>query len=133
MYLALHKVLTQGIEKTEAVDKHASVSLVIDDDQEYSIMCYRLLQAMKRDDAKVRDRLDAIAFVNDKVFPGIQAADVIAYEARRLMIEELTTGVEVRPSELFNSLTFARHHQPLHFTPKILDEMQADLHKEAKR
>jgi len=133
MYLAFHTVVTRGIEQTEVVDKHSSISLVIDDDQEYSMMCYQLLQTLKVTNPKIKDRVDAIAFVNDTTFPGVQAADVIAYVARGLMIEELTTGVEVPASELLKSLTLGLVHQPLHFTPKILDEMQADLHKAAKK
>jgi len=66
MYLALHKLVTQGIEKTEVVDKHSPISLVLDDDPEYSMMCYGLLQAMKRDVPKVKERIHGIAFVNDE-------------------------------------------------------------------
>jgi hypothetical protein len=127
MYLALHKLVTQGIEKTEVVDKHSPISLVLDDDPEYSMTCYGLLQAMKRDVPKVKERIHAIAFVNDGSFPGVQAADMIAYESRRLMVDEMKDP-NTQPSELLKSLTLGLTHQPLHFTPKILDEMQADMH-----
>jgi hypothetical protein len=127
MYLALHKLVTQGIEKTEVVDKHSLISLVLDDDPEYSMMCYGLLQTMKRVDPKVKERVRGIAFVNDASFPGVQAADMIAYESRRLMVDEMKDP-KTQPSELLKSLTLGLTHQPLHFTPKILDEMQADMH-----
>jgi len=127
MYLALHKLVTQGIEKTEVVDKHSPISLVLDDDPEYSMMCYGLLQAMKRDVPKVKERIHGIAFVDDESFPGVQAADVIAYESRRLMVDEMKDP-NTQPSELFKSLTLGLTHQPLHFTPSVLDEMQADIH-----
>src|SRR5438067_89724 len=61
MYLALHRLVKQAIEKTEVIDKHSPINLLIDDDQEYSMVCYKLLQAMKRDDAKVKERIHAIA------------------------------------------------------------------------
>ncbi|SRR5713101_5068726 len=122
MYLALHTVVTKGIEKTEVVDKHSPITLVLDDDPEYSIMCYRLVQALKRDKPKVKERIHGVAFVNDQSFPGVQAADVVAYEARRLMVEDAPA------SKLLESLTLGLTHQPLQFTPSYLDQMQADMH-----
>jgi len=92
MYLALHKLVTQGIEKTEVVDKHSPISLVLDDDPEYSMMCYGLLQAMKRDVPKVKERIHGIAFVNDESFPGVQAADG-AFGARRTHAGVAVEGV----------------------------------------
>jgi len=126
MYLALHTVVKQGIEKTEVLDRHSPISLVLDDDQEYSIMCYKLLQAMKRDDPKVKERIHSLAFVNDESFPGVQAADVAAYESRRLMVEEMKNP-NTPPSQLLQLLTLGLTHQPLHYTPAYLDQMQADM------
>jgi hypothetical protein len=76
---------------------------------------------------KLRKGIHGIAFVNDESFPGVQAADVIAYESRRLMVDEMKDP-NTQPSELLKPLTLGLTHQPLHFTPAVLDEMQADIH-----
>jgi len=129
IYLALHTLVKQGIEKTEVVDKYSPISLVLDDDQEFSVMCYKLLQSMKRDNAKVKERIHSLAFVNDESFPGVQAADVVAYESRRLMVEEMKDpNIPLLPSQLLQFLTLGLTHQPLHYTPSYLDQMQADMH-----
>ena len=100
----------------------------IDADQKYSIMCYKLLQAMKRDDQKVKERIHSLAFVNDESFPGVQVADMVAYESRRLMVEEMKDpNTPLPPSHLLKFLTLSVTHQPLHYTPAILDQMQADM------
>jgi hypothetical protein len=63
-----------------------------------------------------------MCFGNDKSYPGIQAADILAYESRRLMIER-TKNPDYEPTELYLALTFFLHHQPKLYTPAILDEL----------
>jgi hypothetical protein len=62
---------------------------------------------------------------NDDSYPGLQLADMISYESRRLMVEKLKNS-KAEPSELFQSLTLLLTHQPHLYTPEVLDKMHAD-------
>lgn len=126
LYLSFHTVVMRGIEKTEVVDKHSPISIVVDDDQEYSIGCYKLLEVLRTHPdpvfAKVRDRIHGMCFGNDKAYPGIQAADMLAYESRRFMVERIKNP-SAEPSERYLAMTLYLHHQPKFYTPAILDEL----------
>lgn len=123
LFLAFHDLVMRGIEKTEIVDPYSSISLVIDDDRSSAMRCYEMLDMLKQTFPKVRERIHGICFVNDKSYPGIQAADMIAYESRRLMVERIKDP-NVVPSELFSSLTLLLIHQPKLYTPAVLDILQ---------
>src|SRR5215472_923291 len=45
--LAFHQLVMRGIEKTEAVDSHASIGIVIDDDRDSSLRCHEMLAVLK--------------------------------------------------------------------------------------
>jgi len=128
VYLAFHTLVMRGIEKTETVDKCSPISIVVDDgDEEYSIGCIKLLNSLKQHPSpkfqKVRDRIDGMCFGNDRSYPGLQAADMVAYEARRLLVERIKDP-KAEPSKLYESLTLLLIHQPGLYTPAILDQLE---------
>src|SRR5260370_4994157 len=45
--LAFHQLVMRGIEKTEIVDSHASISIVVDDDRDSSMRCHEMLNVFK--------------------------------------------------------------------------------------
>jgi Protein of unknown function (DUF3800) len=129
IHMAFHMFIIRGIDATEVIDKQSNIGIIIDEDKDFAIACYKQLETLKSlaaqgpNFARVKDRVHALSFVNDNSYPGVQAADMIAYESRRLMVENITNPNAT--SELYDDLTFKRLHQPKFFTPKILDEMQA--------
>jgi hypothetical protein len=72
---------------------------------------------------KVQKRVDSICFGDDKAFPPLQMADMIAYEARRLMRLQKQKPEE-KPSELFVSLTRRMVHQPQIYAAKAFDLLE---------
>ncbi|HYB60318.1 MAG TPA: DUF3800 domain-containing protein [Methylomirabilota bacterium] len=131
--LSFQKVLMEGIEKTEVIDKHSPISVVIDDDEEYAMDCYKWLSDLKKDARlqKVKDRIHGICFVNDADYPGIQVSDMIAFEARRLMVERMKTP-GVSPSKLYSALTKHGIHQPQLMTAEFLDRLSRNVNEALK-
>jgi len=131
VYLAFHMFVMDGIDKTEIVDRTSPISIVVDDDKQFAMKLYDQLETLKNlaeqgpRFARVRDRVRNVSFVDDNYYPGVQAADMIAYEARRAMVERITNPSYT--SDLYDNLTFLRNHQPRFFTPQALDEMHAEM------
>jgi hypothetical protein len=130
--LAFHQLVMRGIEKTEIVDKCSPISLVVDDDRDSSLRCHEILNVLKSAFSKVRERISGICYVNDRAYPGVQAADMIAYESRKLMVER-KNDPNVEPSELFHSLTLALIHQPKLYTADVLDRLHAGRSENEKQ
>lgn len=125
-YLAFHTLVMRGIEKTEIVDKCSPIGIVIDDDQEFAMGCYDYINQLKHEFPKVRERIHSVCLVNDESYSGIQAADMIAWEARRLMVERKASPA-APPSELFQALTLYLTHQPTLYTAEVLDKLRAEM------
>jgi hypothetical protein len=127
LFLALHTVVMRAIEATEVIDRCSPIGLIIDDDRENSIECYRRLNNLKDHPhlmfAKVRERIRSMTFANDDYYPGLQAADMLAYESRRYMVSRIDNP-EAEPSELLMLLTTLFIHQPRLYTPAILDQLE---------
>jgi len=129
--LAFHQLVLRGIEKTEVIDKHSPIDLIIDDDRDSSLRCHEMLNILKLAFPKVKERISSISFVNDRAYPGIQAADMIAYESRRLMVNRVTDPL-AKKSSLYASLTFWLNHQPKFCTPAFLDTLQSSAEAREK-
>ena len=119
---AFHEVVMRGIEKTEVIDRYSPISLVIDDDRDTAHNCHFLLNALKIGFPKVRERISGICFVNDRFYPGVQAADMIAYESRRYMVNKIADPLSDE-AKLWASLTFYASHQPKLYNAEILDTL----------
>lgn len=129
IHMAFHTFVMRAIDATEVIDKYSPIGIVIDDDKEFAMACYKQLESLKSlaergpNFARVKERVHAISFVNDASYPGVQAADMIAYEARRIMVERMTSPDAT--SDLYDDLTFLRTHQPKFYTAGVLDQLQA--------
>ncbi len=88
--------------------------------------CYEQLNGLKKTFPKVRERVHAISFVNDESYPGIQLANMISYESRRLMVERISKP-DTEPSKLYEDLTLFGTHHPHFYTPAVLDELKVAL------
>lgn len=143
IYFSFQSLLMRGIDKTEVIDSHSSIGLVIDDDEEFAMEVYRQFNVIKKeldpqlrrryDEStlaklkRVKDRVQTISFADDASHPGLQAADMIAYETRRMMVERITNPEAT--SELYEQLTFFRTNQPKFYRPVDIDALQATIKK----
>ena len=144
IFMALHTFIFRGIDATEVIDKVSPIGIVIDEDEEWSPKLYEHFinlrknlddqiskthsETEKKSIARFRERVHAISFANDVSYPGIQAADMIAYEARKIMVARMANPEAT--SALYDDLTFLRSNQPRFYTPEVIDELQGSL-KEA--
>jgi uncharacterized protein DUF3800 len=129
VHMAFHTFIMRAIDKTEVIDKTSRIGIVIDNDREFAMACYKQLESLKsladndQKFARVKERVHAITFANDASYPGVQAADMIAYEARRIMVERMKDPKAT--SDLYEDLTFLGMHEPGYYTAEILDQLQA--------
>jgi hypothetical protein len=88
---AFHHIIMSGIAKIEKVNTPAPISIVGDDDKANALGFYDLLDSLRSHPdpvfAKVKDRVHCICFGNDGSYAGLQAADMIGYESRNLIID----------------------------------------------
>jgi hypothetical protein len=102
------ELIMGAIERIESIDQNSLLSLIVDDDQESAWSYYQMLSLLKVNPNpmfdKVRRRVHGICFGNDSSYPGLQAADMIAYESRRLMVDRIKTP-NIPPSQLYRLLT----------------------------
>jgi hypothetical protein len=124
--LVFSDVILQALRKVETVDKDASLTISVDDDEEHAFNYYDSLRIIKNllqpAFQKVRNRVHALAFSKDDHYPGLQIADMIAYEARSLMVKRLTDK-DVPSSSLYTTLTHGGMHQPKLLTSEILHKV----------
>lgn len=126
LYLAFYNLVRNAIDKLDNLHTEHTLSVVIDDDQQSSENYYNLLGAMRKQFPKeVSERISALGFGNDVAYPGLQAADMLAYESRRLMVER-KKDPNAPPSSLYGTLTKLGLHQPTLYTPFFLDILNKD-------
>lgn len=133
VHMAFHFFIMRAMDQIEVVDKESAIGVVVDNDKEFAMACYKQLESLKSMAdfpnpfqsrfARVKERVHSMCFVDDTHFPGVQAADMIAYEARRIMVERMTNPEAT--SEMYSDLTFMGIHQPGFYDAKILDQLAA--------
>ena len=126
LYMSFHHSVMTSLDKIDRLSDEHHLSVVLDDDEEYAMKCYQVLNGLRRTFERVRRRIDSICFGNDKAYPALQAADMIAYESRKLMIER-KTDKDSEPSKLYAALTRKGVHSPHLYTPGDLDQLQANI------
>ena len=129
---AFHNVIMRGIEKIEVVDRFSPVSIVVDDDPQNISNYYQLLQNLREHpDArftKVKERIQGICFCEDSHYPGLQAADMVAYESRKC-IRESAKDAKVEPSLLLAKLTFGGMHVPQVWSADAIHTVASNTYK----
>jgi len=65
------------------VDPDIQIALCCDEEERYSVECLKLFINIKREFPEMRARFPSIGFADDKHFPQLQAADLIASLARQ--------------------------------------------------
>jgi len=122
IYLSFYNTIRDSLDKIDrAMSSEHNLSVVMDDDEEFAMKCYQYLnQVRKAFPHEVGKRIDAICFGNDKAYPGIQAADMVAYESRSFMVAR-QKDKDLVPSGLYALLTRGGMHQPTLYTAEFLD------------
>jgi hypothetical protein len=120
LFLGLFTLLMESLDRIDVLNRSMSLAVVIDDDPQYAKDCYDLLTQLKNMFPRVRERISAITFADDKQYPALQMADLIAHESRSLMLDR-QRGKKAEPSSLYISLTRRGIHQPKFWTGESLD------------
>ena len=60
----------------------SQTAVICDDEDRYSIECYKLFSKLRRNDQSVRKRIISFGFGDDEYFVQLQAADLFAYVSR---------------------------------------------------
>jgi hypothetical protein len=123
-YLAVETTMIGALTKVLWGDSNATMGLIMDDDEEKAMPCYRLYRMVREHNPKAKERYSGICFASDDLYPGIQAADMLAHESRRLMIANEPA------SERFKKLTCNCEHQPILLNAQRLQEWEAELQEE---
>jgi hypothetical protein len=116
-YLALHHCLRSAVEIAKKWSPNP-LGIVIDLNSETAEDTHRLVTAYKKKHADDARSIGSLCFVNDDLFPGVQAADVLVNLARRA----ITDGVIVRDG-LLGNLT-SEHYQPMVYGERALEELE---------
>lgn len=124
-YLAFESTVVGALTKVLWGDTNATMGLIMDDDEEKAKHCYDLYRLLRKHNPQAKERLSGICFASDDLYPGIQAADMLAHESRRLMVDS-----EPAASERFKKLTCNCEHQPILLTAQRLREWEAELQEE---
>jgi hypothetical protein len=71
------------IELVDYVQEDDRIILICDDDAETAWTCYTHYRGIRRVHDDIRKKTISLAFADDKYFPALQAADMVAWLARR--------------------------------------------------
>lgn len=106
-YLAFQQAVMTALKKTEGFSLNDSISVILDDDEKYSLECYKLLNKIKINHPEWRRRITGICFVDDRTCPPVQAADMISYCTRDQLIARPKSRLAPMPppNALFRVLT----------------------------
>jgi hypothetical protein len=96
------------IRGLQAIVRHIGeddrLSIIVDDDLTTAWDCYRHYRMAGNADWKIQQKAVAISFANDKHFPALQAADMLAFLTRHEAIERFA-GVPNTWGALYDRLT----------------------------
>jgi hypothetical protein len=131
-YLGFEQVVREVVGLSNVAGQQHTIGLIVDDEEEYSIECYRLLTKLKLRNPDMRNRLTSLCFANDNTYPPLQAADLLAHVTRHELIRKSVEPGRT-PGALYSALTINhRGSQPLFFDAKSLDGIAEDLKKQKR-
>jgi hypothetical protein len=78
-FIAFTRGLLELVHYVHGDDK---ISVICDDDKDTALDCYKHYRGVRRAHAEVRDKTVSLTFADDKYFPALQAADLVAFLSR---------------------------------------------------
>jgi hypothetical protein len=131
LYMSFHHAIMTALDKIDRIGDDQHLCIVLDEDRDYAMKCYDVLLGLRIAFEKVRKRVDSICFGSSKAFPALQAADMIAYESRNLMIQQMQDpNTEI--SDVYKMLTRKGIHRPHLYNATVLDRAHKHWGKDAK-
>lgn len=124
-YLAFYTVISSVDKLLD--DRPESVSLICDDDEGTATSCYKLLALLKSQYPNLKKRFPSICFADDESYPPLQAADMLAYTARSVLVDK-AQGKEIGAERLYKALT-GQLAQPLLYDLEALVDLEARIEK----
>lgn len=129
------ELIMSALERIEVVDDCSPVSVVVDDDQDTAFQYYEMLKSLKANESssfdKIRRRVHGLCFSNDKSYPILQAADMLAYESRSLMVKRISDP-NTPPSQRYQRLTQGGINQPKLYTGDTLLKVATETARRMK-
>jgi hypothetical protein len=80
------------------------IQLHFDEDGKDSIECYKLISQLRRKRPEIARLIGSITFADDKFFPALQAADILANLTNRYWRDILANGVDAPPPPMLERL-----------------------------
>jgi hypothetical protein len=108
--LCLSAIVERAIsgEASEGGPLDYRISLVFDDSQK-SFKYLRIVDGLKETVPEVKDRVRAVCFADDSVYPPCQAADILSHQFNK-NLRQVAGGYKT--TTLFDKLGFAEAHDP---------------------
>jgi hypothetical protein len=79
---------------------------------------------MKMRNPKIKERISSLCFVNDEAYSGVQAADMVAYDARAYMVGK-KNDPNMNVPERLKFLSICSMHMPNLYGPEALDALNS--------
>ncbi len=83
----LGRILRRTIESIEAAGMEGTVAMVFDTDAEFAPSRLKLFAALQGHDERANRRLTSITFGRPFYYPGLQCADILAWETRKELVQ----------------------------------------------
>lgn len=101
-----------------------SISIVLDDDEEQAMNCYYCLKFLQKQKEipEVKERICGICFGDDSKYPQLQAADMIAYDARNVL-RERKANLDYDPPDRYKVLTKYPIYEPKFYEKRWLEKL----------
>jgi hypothetical protein len=84
----LERILSRVVEHLHNAGIDESIALVFDTDPEFGINRFNLFCALMGHDQRAARRLTSITFGHPEHYPGLQAADLLAWETRKELMQK---------------------------------------------
>ncbi len=107
-------------------DRTARMFLMFDEDEEYSIQCYRKISRLRKIRPDVKKLIGAIAFGDDEYLSPLQAADILANLTTRYMREKIKTGKDEMGALLTRLLSAPEPGYGIMWKPELWDAAGID-------
>lgn len=85
----------------------ARINLMFDEDEPYSLNCYRVISRLRKMNPEVKNLVSAICFGDDEIYSPLQAVDILANLTTRYWRERFEKGATAKWPELLHRLTTA--------------------------
>lgn len=98
-------------------------SLIFDDNRGYGSTCYELYSNARESRPEWRKKLGSICFVDDEIYPPVQAADMLAWLTRRQHLPRYRGEFD----SYIDRLTAGKTRDTFYYTENSLRELEAAL------